>query len=598
MFMEYLHSVAIPGQQEIPEPSNTQISWSALVACDDYTAVKRRSSNAWTSNQRVTLAWLASFENPMRDLAKVFNASFREELPTDQGLSEAAVSSYWYCLRLTPDEEEALAALKGQTSSSTASNLPSITRRLFRKIANDLGIQLVDRPAGSGPRPSRATNVSKISKKKRKVADTDVSSSDEDSLVMLETPSTHPQTPKRSRFEEPSKYYASPPPSSQKPVKQVNLTTLRAPQTLKPRKNNDAITSQRLARLAYRSWSPLSYTSYNAMAGFRAGMFPDASKTIPQVPEPDTFREYALKHVEISLTASPLISCTTNPMRAIKIGADLSLRFGDEAMMAVIDMHQVGGTVKATSLKLKPGCKYAASGEYLTWGTIPSTAILSIHSIPSLLARIRRIKSLDDDPFCLDILLKERYLTTARQAIANKTEGVLMSFSLGNAVGELIHTLGINSLFLSDAVWSITHAWRWRGNYRTNQVFLDGCANGFHGKPQPGVTFENDDSSEEDTDEEDSRQVYNSPHSNSGLSDSFFEEIYETAKQTAPEPSEILTALPFQRPEDVPEIKLEDFRYNPNRHVFNGCTPKLKRSDEDTMISQDGVNDSYAWTGI
>lgn len=166
----------------------------------DYAAIKRRPSNEWTSMQKVILSWLAStYSNPSTDIGRIFNACFRDELPTQQGLSGNAINTMRYIMTLQADEKAAVAALQNSSCSSKSTDFVDLARSLVKRTASDINIELIENKLGSTPRPTKATNSQKDTKKKRKatVHERHMSSDDSDRAVTHQQAAEMPSTPRK-----------------------------------------------------------------------------------------------------------------------------------------------------------------------------------------------------------------------------------------------------------------------------------------------------------------------------------------------------------------------------------------------------------------
>ena len=238
---------------------------SHLISCDNYHAVTRGPLNQWTANQRVVLAYLASFDIAWREKTRIFNAFFRDEMPTESGLTQGAVNTMWHSMTLLPDEEAALSKLKGPCSSAKAVSFERLTRTLLERIANDLGIDLVEKKLSSHVETTRTTTPSPVFLKKRKLDDIDVHAPDRESrktYSMTQSPeelvsNTCPQTPEKILSPYPHDPYPTPP-TSGKPVKRVRFTTPVSPSEVAAQLYRDSISSDS-DTLAFRAFSERSH---------------------------------------------------------------------------------------------------------------------------------------------------------------------------------------------------------------------------------------------------------------------------------------------------------------------------------------------------
>ena len=72
---------------------------SPRVPCD-YSAVTRSRTHRWTTEHKTVLCVLARFYDvTWAEMTAIFNAFFREQLPSSKGLSKAAITSMYYQLR-------------------------------------------------------------------------------------------------------------------------------------------------------------------------------------------------------------------------------------------------------------------------------------------------------------------------------------------------------------------------------------------------------------------------------------------------------------------------------------------------------------------
>lgn len=195
--MQYLKHVEVPVVQDFVSKAIVQ---QALTQCQDYTALDRRPNNEWTYMQRVILGWLkTSYSNSWRDVAKILNACFTHELPTQEGLSKEAIATMWNHIRLSADEQAAIAALQACSSQKKSTSFHGMTRSLVRRIARELGIELLEKKHEPMLKPmqSRQSQL-----KKRKATFPEEPESDEASEVSFTSTDTREclQTPKKSRI--------------------------------------------------------------------------------------------------------------------------------------------------------------------------------------------------------------------------------------------------------------------------------------------------------------------------------------------------------------------------------------------------------------
>ena len=223
-------TVVVTGTSHRFNIPQSQASNSRLISCDNYQAVTRGPFNKWTCNQRVVLGYLAQFDISWRDRTRIFNAFFLDELPNKSGLSQGAVNTMWHSMTLLPDEQAALSSLKALSSSAKVVSIEGMTRILVKKIANDLGISLVERQSGSFADTTRTAGPSPVHLGKRKADDIDLSAFDKESQKtynITQKPAEpvsnpYPQSPEKNQSQYLDNAYPTPPTSGAKRVKFAN----------------------------------------------------------------------------------------------------------------------------------------------------------------------------------------------------------------------------------------------------------------------------------------------------------------------------------------------------------------------------------------
>lgn len=236
---------------------------------DSQPAIVKRARHNWTTEQRLTLAVLASYGNDWRQLTSVFNRFHRSDLRRCGGLRTAVVATQYHDMRHWFDA--AGAAKKLHTTLSPYDRSKRVSRARLEKEANEIGIAL------------------KTTGCKRKRADptyddrTDFlpSQSDDESR---ETPhlqtgqdiTFHPKTPLKANSKQQANGLLTPPDSGER--KKIRLTT-----------------DKRLARIGFRAFTAKTQGTYTPALGIRAGAFLN-SPTIPLARdlEATKFREEAL----------------------------------------------------------------------------------------------------------------------------------------------------------------------------------------------------------------------------------------------------------------------------------------------------------------
>lgn len=111
-----------------------------------------------------------------------------------------------------------------------------------------------------------------------------------------------------------------------------------------------------------------------------------------------------------------------------------------------------GRTPQAKALSLQPNCFYVPGGEYLIWGEIRSSAIVSVIPLAELLAKIR---VMEGDPFSLQVLQEQEHLYSARPIIESNNRNIVMSYRLGmrSSIQWNIFAFLSNVLIAQDVPW-------------------------------------------------------------------------------------------------------------------------------------------------
>ena len=250
------------------------------VALDDYTAVKRKPTNNWTGNQRVLLAFLVSHEISWKDVTRLFNACFQNDLINQEGLSIGALSSMHYCMELCPDEEAAVKLLTNPASSIQSFCFESLTKALIKQIAKHLSIQLIPRQPGSIPRPTKhskqplqgGSSVSIEGSSKRHTP------SKRKAEALL-------RTPEKKDIQDPTASYPTPssPTRPTRLPKRARYSKLALSEASPPNQSNPT-KPKSLAVLGFRAFSQNRSMGTNGSSGFVAGAFVNTTSRIPLSP--------------------------------------------------------------------------------------------------------------------------------------------------------------------------------------------------------------------------------------------------------------------------------------------------------------------------
>ena len=253
------------------------------IAGNDYTALKRKPSNRWTPNQRVVLALLTSFKNDWKDITKIFNALFRDELPRKDGLSEDALRAMSYCVELRPAEVDALALLQAPSISTDGISFEAMARSWIERTAEALGIVLMHRNLGT---PPRATKKIKAMSMIDITPQANLWSNEDDDGIQRSAKrklDTMLGTLAKDHTHEPSEFYPTPSNSSTRSLKAPNLTP-PSPAHLEAEKSYQVPRPKLLPSLGFRAFNECSM-GLNHANGFVAGQFVN-SRSIPEAPHP------------------------------------------------------------------------------------------------------------------------------------------------------------------------------------------------------------------------------------------------------------------------------------------------------------------------
>ena len=175
-------------------------------------------------------------------------------------------------MSLSYDEEAALSILQASSSSSTVVSFERTTRALIKKIATDLGIDLVESKSSSHVGITRTTTSSPILPRKRKLDDVNVHASDKESRKTPSmtwsqadfVPYSCSQTP--DKYRAPDLHHVYPTPSSsESPFKRFRFTTRDSPVRAITQLNHAELNAN-LDALAFRAFSRCSH-GINASTG-------------------------------------------------------------------------------------------------------------------------------------------------------------------------------------------------------------------------------------------------------------------------------------------------------------------------------------------
>ncbi|KAL8837032.1 MAG: hypothetical protein Q9170_002686 [Blastenia crenularia] len=242
------------------------------------------------------------------------------------------------------------------------------------------------------------------------------------------------------------------------------------------------------SRLAFSSGSQ----GLNSIEGFVAGSF--VGKTLPRTPDFLSEASY-LQELERHLArdhsgVTPFISVSQNLLRVLTL---VFRRCREEQQakvsdwnIAVINLSRLQTTVRAV-WTLDAGIHSRLSfGEWVAYGAIPSSCVLSIVPVPKVL----QLMSWTPSPFFVGFISKATNTGSARKAMVDFVEHSLTR-SDGVAVGRLLLSLGIPNRFIGDVCTTILWDWRYneaydkrnrgkkREDWKLNSGFVQGLTKGY-----------------------------------------------------------------------------------------------------------------------
>ncbi|KAL9102222.1 MAG: hypothetical protein Q9163_002604 [Psora crenata] len=367
--------------------------------------------NVWSSGQRKALRVLVEgYGNDWSDIVPVFNSYSQLSAPQARGIPKRVIRTQWNYIKRTSSRIKST-DLKASYPSSHAEE--ENIRKTLEDLAIRLGIQL-RRQGKNSPlhiyrnmRSDRSLLADKLHSSPQ--TPSRLMNQDHDNGLLTPPRSqpsdSIPQVPRlsigRSPTRRSTKAIATPPP----------MIIPQSPSNITPPLNGD------LPSLGFRGFSQTSQGK-NGGDGFIAGAFVDSAR-IPACPTPNSpdFRNRANKHVGWDKDhKSPFISLTISPIRAmIRARGPISGRY-----IAIIDLHKVnqnGSIFAANTLNLTPtrgnGAKiiYYSGGEYLVWGQLHRSEIISVIAVDELAESCPSIPY-DPDPFLIGFII------TARRRVA------------------------------------------------------------------------------------------------------------------------------------------------------------------------------------
>ncbi|KAK0516206.1 hypothetical protein JMJ35_000809 [Cladonia borealis] len=283
-----------------------------------------------------------------------------------------------------------------------------VDKNAIEQTATELGIRLIERSLGALPRGLKPPKKPRTVKRKAVALE-------EDTDFLSEHESARQASKKRQH----------PEPLPQTPKRHNNLSARDGLLTPPATSSQQSIpTSSRLPPVAYRAFSSESQGSYSPEEGFRAGAFVDSEVPLPPEPQSQEYIEEAKRIVRAI-------------HRALKLGPDAAI------CVLSLDLADAEGRVQsASALKLRQLVNhfYIPFNEFLVYGKIPPSAILSVLPISKLLAAIPSIPS-DPDIFKILILRDSKSLRSGR--IAHEKARLPLSYGVGYAVGKFAQCLGI-----------------------------------------------------------------------------------------------------------------------------------------------------------
>ena len=448
-------------------------------------------NHSWTLEEKITLCILANwYAQTWKEHTLIFNAYFHtsETLSSRQrrNLSENCLRTmYWHLMNYYPTN-----GVKDiecyDTTFSDSSAAWAAARQSLEKIACELGIIVRKRKSTDTLPLSKTPRYARVLKRKRKnhLLDLNYSARTEDLIIDPET-----------RHRIPAESTSVPQNTAPQLCLLLYLSTVESLQfspspslSRKLNRPSQGNIFMSLPRIAFRAFNSSS-RGFNSAIGFRAGEFYDTT-TIPPPPNTQSpfYRKRAIQHISsVASGPTPFISVTKNLLRAIHHG----LKSGSDSSIAVIDLqkvekfnlrkpdHAFTSVQPVRPLQLESPDGYTGSGEYLIWGEIPNSAVISCVKIAQLL-------SFEEDtgnegPLFLDTIRCSKYSTAARNRI--KQAQTPLTRRSGQAVGKFSKALGVPQGYHDDAIRSIMRDWRFNESrsrtWRKNKKFIRGIDEGY-----------------------------------------------------------------------------------------------------------------------
>ncbi|KAI9809779.1 MAG: hypothetical protein M1825_000212 [Sarcosagium campestre] len=233
-----------------------------------------------------------------------------------------------------------------------------------------------------------------------------------------------------------------------------------------------------IPKYVFRVWDESSFGA-NSEKGFRAGLDMEGKQAALPPPIFDAaFTQAVDKHLDEVKEASPFISVTQKPLRALHLafkrrkmgrpGNDGSKRVStNKPMIAVIDLHCVSGSTMTTN-RVYPARPLAAflgiehykgGSEWLVWRQIRQDAIVRAWSIDSL----ERFLGNDGQPLGLAAINAAESPAQIRAFL--RVEQVCITPIVARAIGKLASLIASDLTHLDAVVLAIIKDWgfSWEG---------------------------------------------------------------------------------------------------------------------------------------
>ncbi|RAH77310.1 hypothetical protein BO86DRAFT_288602, partial [Aspergillus japonicus CBS 114.51] len=226
-------------------------------------------------------------------------------------------------------------------------------------------------------------------------------------------------------------------------------------------------------------WSNVDSQGINTRNILVAGLFEDWDKYFsPNTIYPDKFQDYFRKHVHVAEVPSPFISTCKSMLSPVH----RAIRNKEGALISLIDTKGLDFVYSARNLcwlhKVRVGkSTYNGAGEFLIWGKVPSSNIISSFKV-STLEQIANEHGDIAELLQLDTIASyERNRKALHTALSGQRH--YPDRTSGEIIGKLLSLLQVRFEYSGEIGRGMFYSWRLRKPGNPGEAFYEGIRAGY-----------------------------------------------------------------------------------------------------------------------